>query len=192
MNNVSFTSRLNFVDSGSFNKIINSIGAKNTVNFPWTVKESVLADKAVTTNIFDCVAFGLTDGSQVLLMHICPTVERNKSFAKIEKFILNKINIFNENLQGFILGGKYHNLNSPNSIKMFDKFEKFLEKYNIPYSKFKGGPFKNDVAYITSKDEWIISNDVITPDLKNLPAESVLHKIFDDIKISKTDELVWT
>ena len=37
----------------AFNKEVH-YGKKNYVNYPWTVKQSVMADKAATTEIYDC------------------------------------------------------------------------------------------------------------------------------------------
>jgi HKD family nuclease len=191
MDKISFTSGIRFIDGNNFNRVVSYINPKNAVNFPWTIKESVLAKDAYTTKVLDCTVSGLTNGQQVLLMHICPTLAKNRVFSKIERFILNNIDVRDKNLQGFLLGGKYNNVNSPYSIKLFEKFENFFEKYKIPYSKFKGGPFENNVAYLSSIDEWLISNEIINENIKNLNPMSALKKIFNEVKISPTDNLIW-
>lgn len=191
-NKISFTSRIRLVPMSEFYETAFKIGEKKFVKEPWTIRESVLADSAYTTDILDCTVCGLSDGEKVLLTHICPTNPANDSFSKIEKFMLSKIDIANKYLQGFLLGSKPNNINSPNSTKLFDKFVEFMKKYEIPFSQFKGGPLENHVAYSSKTDEWIISNCTILgshikPYDKNpLP---LFERIFDDVKVSDLDEL---
>ncbi len=191
-NKISFTSRIKLVPLNEFYDTATNIGRKKFVNEPWTIKESVLADSAYTSDILDCTVCGLTDGEKVLLTHICPTNPSNRNFTKIEDFILKKVNIANKYLQGFILGSKPDNINSPNSTKLFDKFVEFMKKYDIPFSQFKGGVFENNVAYSSKTDEWIIGNSAITDGLKksyeNNPL-SLFNKIFDEVKVSDLDEI---
>lgn len=85
-------------------------------------------------NILDCTVCGLTDGHQVLLMHICPTNPKNKSFNLIERFIKDRICLDDSNLQGFILGSKLNNPETPLSEELFEKFVKFMKDYKIPFS----------------------------------------------------------
>jgi hypothetical protein len=193
MQNISFTSNIRLVSPNEYSKSISKISHKNFVDFPWTLKESVLADSAFTKDVFDCSVCGLTDGQDVLLMHLCPTSDKNKSFAKIEKFIEKKLWLGNPDLQGFILGGKFNNINSPRSIKLNESFEKFMIKHNIPYSLFRGGDFANNVSYSSKTDEWLISNELIKDDMKEVYKNplDILSRIFDKIKISKLDELSW-
>lgn len=73
MEKVSFTSRIRMVPLNEFRSAVANLPRKNFVSEPWTIKESVLADKAYTSDILDCTVCGLTDGQKVLLMHICPT-----------------------------------------------------------------------------------------------------------------------
>lgn len=152
-----------------------------------------MSHSAYTKDIFDCTVCGLTDGQQVLLNHICPTNPKNKSFSKIQKFISNKINLYNANWQGFILGSKPNNINSPMSSKLFEQFEKLLKNYEIPYSKFKGGVFENHCAYSSSKDEWIIGNCLISENMKATYKNPmmILRKIFDEVEIAPCDEVSW-
>ncbi len=192
-NKISFTSRIRLVPMNEFYNTAFKIGEKKFVKDPWTIKESVLADSAYTTDILDCTICGLTDGEKVLLTHICPTNPANDSFAKIEKFMLSKINVANKYLQGFLLGSKPNNINSPNSTKLFDKFVEFMKKYDIPFSQFKGGPFENHVAYSSRTDEWVISNCGITEGINRIYKQNPLplfDKIFDEVKVSDLDEIV--
>lgn len=192
MDNISFTSRIRLATLNEFYSANSRLGARKSVKEPWTIKESVLADGAYTSGIIDCTVCGLTDGAKVLLTHICPTNPKNKSFNRIEEFIINKINIFDKNLQGFILGSKPNNINSSNSTKLFDKFVEFMQKYDIPFSQFKGGLFENNVLYSSQKDEWIISNCAVTEGIKkiynNNPGK-LFNRFFDKVNISDLDEI---
>lgn len=188
--NISFTSRIRMVDINEYRNVIQGIPKQNFVNHPWTIKQSVLSDKAYTTDILDCTVFGLTDGQQVLLMHICPTIQENKNFNKIREFIEKKINLANPDLQGFILGQKRQ---YADSVNLFNNFVKLLKEHKIPFSMFKGGGLENHVAYSSVKDEWVIGNCLITQQIKQnfKYPQDVAKKIFDDVKISELDELSW-
>ena len=76
MNNLSFKSRIRPVSLEEFYPITNSIGRKGNVGYPWTLKESVLNDRAFTKGVIDCTVCGITDGDKVLMLHICPTIKK--------------------------------------------------------------------------------------------------------------------
>jgi len=171
------------------------VRGNHSVNAPWTVKETVCAPWAYTTGVFDCSVLGVTDGNRVLLMHICPTNSANSNWGKIEKFIVTNIKkrLNPECLQGLMLGSKFNNKYSPDSPKLFDFLAGVLNKLNIPYSKFKGGDYENNVLYDSLKDEWFIGNellDIASKDEFKTP-KNLANKIFDEVKISGNDELIW-
>lgn len=195
MDNISFQSRIKLTSRAEFSKFVNREFAQ--VNYPWTIKQTALSNKARTDGVYDCTAMGITDGDKVLLLHICPTDSRNQNFKKLEnkisESILSKLNP--DYLQGFILGSKKDNINSPFSSKLFEIMEGILKKLNIPYSKFKGGNYTNDIAYNSTKDEWIIGNELLdvitTKEAKFKTPQKAAEKIFDQIKIADCDELSW-
>lgn len=196
MNNISFQSRIRITSCDEFNSLVNK--EFKQVNYPWSIKETAYSPKARTDGVFDCTALGITDGSKVLLFHICPTNPKNKDFKLIAKKITENIkNLMNpEYLQGFILGGKEHNINSPRSFELFDIMEAVLKKLHIEYSKFKGGDFVNNVAYNSTNDEWIIGSNLlntISSSKENLfrTPKNAVEKIFGDVKIADCDELTW-
>ena len=192
MDNVSFQSRIKLTSMNAFDKEVR-YGKRNYVNYPWTVKQSVISDKAATTDIYDCTAAGFTDGLKVMLLHICPSMAENSNFKKIEKFITSKLDIDSPYLQGFILGSKNFNPNSPNSPKVFDFFLNFMDKRFIPFSFFRGGDYANNIAYSSLTDEWIIGSELlntVSKDVFKTPKNAV-EKIFEEVKISNCDELIW-
>ena len=170
MDNISFTSRIKLVSNEDFARLIPK-GTKS-VDFPWTISESVLGKSALTKDIYDCTSAGIVADGEVLLMHLSPNGGNYKTLNKVEKFITQKIN-------------------SPNSTKLFDKFEKLLNKHNIPYSKFKGGNYNNNIAYLGDKDTWLISNDVVdlTKSVYRNDKKQITNFMFDDVKISDNDVL---
>lgn len=195
MDNISFQSRIRITDRNGFRNIVNRQFAY--VNYPWTLKEGVCAQKARTDAVYDCTVFGVTDGEKVLMEHLCPTVKDNQDFHKIAASITEKIktHLNLNDLQGFILGSKPHNINSSKSTPLFDMLEELFIKLNIEYSKFKGGKYTNNVAYDSTKDEWIIGSEL----LDEIPSKETLfknpqkaaEKIFDEIKIANCDDLSW-
>lgn len=189
MDNISFTSRIKLVSNEDFARLIPK--ETKSVDFPWTISESVLGKSALTKDIYDCTSVGIVADGEVLLMHLSPNGGNYKTLNKVEKFITQKINLFSQNIQGFLIGSKKNNINSPNSTKLFDKFEKLLNKHNIPYSKFKGGNYNNNIAYLGDKDTWLISNDVVdlTKSVYRNDKKQVTKFMFDDVKISDNDVL---
>ena len=192
MDNISFKSRIKLVQTEDFVKLTQNKNMKS-VNYPWTIKESVKAPNALTTDIYDCTALGIVskDDNNVLLMHISPNGTDYKKINKIETFISKKINLLSDNLTGFIIGSKKNNINSPTSTKMFDKLSGILDKYNIPYTKFKGGNYSNDIAYSSKDDTWLVANDVVdlSKNVYNKNKKQILNFMFDEVKTAPNDNI---
>lgn len=192
MNNISFKSRIKLVQTEDFVKLTQNKNMKS-VNYPWTIKESVKAPNALTTDIYDCTALGIVskDDNNVLLMHISPNGTDYKKINKIETFISQKINLLSDNLTGFIIGSKKNNINSPTSTKMFDKLAGILDKYNISYTKFKGGNYFNNIAYSSKDDTWLVANDVVdlSKNVYNKNKKQILNFMFDEVKTAPNDNI---
>lgn len=192
MDNISFKSRIKLVQTEDFARLTQNKNMKS-VNYPWTIKESVKAPNALTTDIYDCTALGIVskDDNNVLLMHISPNGTDYKKFNKIETFISKKINLLSDNLTGFIIGSKKNNINSPTSTKMFDKLASILDKYNIPYTKFKGGNYSNNIAYSSKDDTWLVANDIVdlSKNVYNKNKKQILNFMFDEVKTAPNDNI---
>ena len=192
MDNISFKSRIKLVQTEDFVKLTQNKNIKS-VNYPWTIKESVKAPNALTTDIYDCTALGIVskDDNNVLLMHISPNGTDYKKINKIETFISKKINLLSDNLTGFIIGSKKNNINSPTSTKMFDKLAEILDKYQIPYTKLKGGNYSNNIAYSSKNDTWLVANDVVdlSKSVYNKNEKQILNFMFDEIKTAPNDNI---
>lgn len=186
-NKISFKSQIRLATPDEFRKIAGRIGCEKFVDYPWTIKQSVFSDSAYTKNVFDCTVCGITDGKNVLLTHICPTVIHNSNFSIIKDYIKSKINLKNPDLQGFLLGS-VNDTKNPLSRTIFMNFANFLENCKIPYSKFKGSRIENNIAYCASKDEWVISNPKITLETQK-DTKGLLNNIFEEIEICDLDTL---
>lgn len=193
MDNITFTSRIRPVTKAEFSRVVSSYGNKNFVGYPWTIKESVLSDKAFTKDIADCTVCGITDGLKVLLIHLCPTEKINFQFNKVTDFIKEKFNLNNPDLQAILVGGKPECTHGADSYKLFGMFEKFLEDSKIPFSKLKGGMGTKDVAYSSATDEWIVSNDVFKFPERNQfkTAQKAMEEVYNEVKIADCDEVRW-
>lgn len=191
INNISFTSAIRPV---TVNQFMNSARMScKSVDYPWTIRESVLSENAYTTNVMDCTVCGITDGSKVLMMHICPTNEMNKNFSKISKFIKDKISQMNPELQAVVIGGKPAYTHGKESYALFDKFTNLLTDLKIPFSKLKGGMGEKHVAYIRNSDEWLVASQMVErPQPYQLKSpEKELNKLFNEVDISELDEVRW-
>lgn len=193
MNNISFKSRIRPVGFCEFIKQTKGFEQKHYVNYPWTVKESVIANKSITRDVYDCTVCGITDGLKVLMMHICPTMRKNDNFSEIVEFIKNNINLNDQNLQGFLFGSVSHSADGK-SRALFTNFENFLKEHSISYSKIRGSRDVSDVAYSSEKDEWLIRNNArlgVSSKDDNNEALNFFKSNYDEVKISDLDEVCW-
>ena len=187
-NNLQFKSKIRPINYLEYREIIGRMGEKVEAKPPWTLAESVKDKNAFSTNIIDCTLCGLTNGQDVLMLHICPSIEKNKNFSKIEDFILKNFNVASYDTRGFLVGSQKNNMYSQFSDTLFQNFVNFMEKFEIPFSQFRGTKkVPAHVAYSSTRDEWLLSNPIVNPyrcDLESLKTS------FDDIKIDKGDELI--
>lgn len=187
MSEISFTSAIRPVSLRDFSSAVTKIGSKHSVNYPWTINESIKAQAAYTTNICDCTMLGISDGENVLMMHICPTVEQNHNLFSLKQFIARHINLKNTNLEGMLIGSKMNK----KSQEIYEKLSNLLQNFKIPYSELKIGKDPIKTAYSSQTDEWIVSSPYIDKLLKKgTEPLSVLNSTFEKVKIADTDEVV--
>lgn len=180
---ISFTSAIRPVSVSRFLKETADIPLSNRIYAPWTEKQIIKKNAALTENVYDCSAGGITNGKEVVMFHIC-TGKENNNFKSIENNILEKIKSF-KNPQGFLLGSVAYFKESP---KLFKKFQKFMEKNNIPYSMFKGNKTYTHIAYNGVNDEWLISNPVFS-NTGLSPIKELLKDSFEKFHICEKDFL---
>ena len=186
MFNLSFKSTIRPTSIQEYN-ITTPKDKKYYVAHPWTVKETVFAEKAYTKNVLDCVVCGITDGAKVLLLHICPTHENNQDFSKIAKYIKEKIDLTNPDLQAILVGGQSPEKADKRSFVLWDNFTKLLNDFKIPFSELKGGRGEKHVSYSSLNDEWVIASDSYDNNAQS--ANESLNKMFDKVVLSEEDEL---
>ena len=190
MDNISFKSGIRPVTTAHFNQVASTIGSKYAVNYPWTVKQTIKAPAAYTRYVFDCTVLGLTDGENVTMLHICPTKEENKDFQKIKDYLLQKIDLYNPNLQALLFGSQNDKILTL-SANLYNNLCNFIKKYNIPLTEIAKAKEYADIAYQAKTDEWIISSHSINENIsKGKSSEDALKETFQKISISELDEIV--
>ena len=186
--NITFTSLIRPIKSNLFYDIAFGMPKKNSVNYPWTVSQSVCAPQAYTTGVIDCTMCGITDGKDVFMMHICPTRKENSNFTTIKQFLLNKINFNNKDLSALVVGGRYYP-HSNNSYKLFDNIVNFLKSKKVPTTTLKGKDIYEgvDILYRQQNDEWLISSKYLDNFINKEAPGVVLKKMFPEINVSDCD-----
>lgn len=186
MDSISFTSKLKPLTLSEFGQIKSRIGSKNSVDFPWTINQTVKAKDVYTTNVIDCSACLLTNGQEAVMLHLTPDIEVNHAFSLVLSFLRNKIDLADKNLQAVLIGSKNHK----KSQDIYNKFKEMLKGLNIPFSEFKNGKTPTSIAYKTSSDEVYITNNTIDKLLKkNIKASDTLNASFENLTISSCDEI---
>ncbi len=185
--NISFKSTFRPATRLEFSKVASRIPEKCFVDFPWTINESVKAASAKTNMVFDCSMLGITDGQEVFMLHLCPTIKENLDFNKIKDFILKKIKINNPNLQAVLIGSQRI---QDNSSRLNNFLYNLTKEWNIPCSVFKTNKDPVNIAYFSETDEWIISSYEIEKSLlrNNLSSKNIFKKEFENVQLSNLDE----
>ena len=191
-NNISFTSLIKPVGFGTFHTITARMPKSSYVAYPWTLKESALATDVFTKSVSDCSVYVISDGQKAKMYHICPGCEDAKEFTKIESDIESNFDLASDNIEAFILGAKPPYKVGESSYDLFEKFEKFTEKYNIPTTILKGGSGERSFAYSSTTDTLYIANtepfnrssDPLTSPL------DILRNWFDKVVIHPKDNVI--
>ena len=145
-----------------------------------------------TKSVSDCSVYVISDGQKAKMYHICPGCEDAKEFTKIESDIESNFDLASEDVEAFILGAKPPYKVGESSYELFEKFEKFTEKYNIPTTILKGGSGERSFAYSSTTDTLYIANtepfnrssDPLTSPL------DILRNWFDKVVIHPKDNVI--
>ena len=186
MADISFTSVIKPVSSGTFNKMTSDI--HNNVNL-WNLNGAKKGISAKTDRIMDCTALGITDGKDVFIMHIIPDLSSNNTYFKtIANKIKDTMDMTSGYLQAILVGSKSYSLQSQIG---YNNFARFLKENKIPYSELKGGDTVHKIAYKSKTDEWLVSNNDIDSLIQSGETDSkkLLEIGFDKVRICKLDEL---
>lgn len=193
INNFSFGSSIKLTTrSGVLNEIID-FQHKPTINYPWSIHQTLKAPQAYTDGIQDCTAGGILVGENkdnikdVVMFHICPDTPDNKDFNLIKETLLKKIG--NDTpIQGFLLGSRNA---FKESAMMFSNLENFIKQtLKIPYTKMQGLKLVEkdnyaDIAYDKIKNQWTIFVEELNPFKSDI--EENLRGHFNDVFICEKD-----
>ena len=152
-NNLTFQSKIKFIDSGVFKEKISKLNPKiHEVGYPWNPDTMKKGKNLFTTSIMDCIAGGVVDNNSVTMFHMCTLNQAQAKKNRLKGFdiknfgrrLLEKIDLTKENLHGFILGGFQMEENSKYNVNKLRKIKKVFEENQIPYSIFGA---RRDVHY---------------------------------------------
>ena len=127
------------------------------------------------------------------MYHICPDCYDAKDFTKIESDIESNFDLASDDVEAFILGAKPPYKVGERSYELFEKFEKFTEKHNIPTTILKGGSGERAFAYSSTTDTLYIANtEPFNRDFKQLTSPlDVLNNWFDKVVIHSKDKVTF-
>lgn len=186
MAEISFTSKIIPLNPSDFNKATSAFCRDNFVDYPWTISCSRIGKDVFTHRICDCTSCLLTNGDKALLMHLLPSNKNNHYFNNVLEFLRNNIDLKDKNLQAVLIGSK----NTKQSQDIWKKFIDLLNYLKIPTTILKDGKSPTHLAYRTSTDEILISNEQIGKTLKReIDKKDALINGFHEVKISPFDEV---
>lgn len=189
-NNIYFRSKIRPTSITDFYNAAGDAYYNSSVNQPWTYKETIKSNKALTTDIYDCTAGGIVDieTGKVTLFHICPENKYNKDFDCIEKNIIGLSGLKN-NLRGFIIGSQSR---FADSKLIYEKLKYMMTKNGIPVSELREAKDnRTAIMYDSKNDEWLITNDEINNKIHNgeKNSEKILKTSFKEVNIDTGDEI---
>ena len=166
---------------------------RSYVAYPWTLKEAASASDVFTKSVSDCSVYVISDGQRAKMYHICPDCYDAKDFTKIESDIESNFDLASDDVEAFILGAKPPYKVGERSYELFEKFEKFTEKHNIPTTILKGGSGERAFAYSSTTDTLYIANtEPFNCDFKQLTSPlDVLNNWFDKVVIHSKDKVTF-
>ena len=184
MTDISFTSAITPVPLKLFNQKSSLLDKKSFVDFPWTIDESVKSMSAATKNVCDCSILGITDGTNVFLMHLSPENDLNHISYFIRQCIARNVDLKSDNLQGILIGSKP----TKKSQDLYNKLAAFLTEFRIPFSELKNAKDAVNVFYSSVTDGWLIASVSIDRFLKKgKSCEEIIKNTFKEVRISDLD-----
>ncbi len=175
LDNINFTSKIKLISMSSFNDKTKCLKPKiHEVGYPWNADTMKKGKKLFTTQILDCIAGGIIDNNSITMFHQCILNQKNAkkyrqqgfSISKLERRILEKIDLTKENLHAFILGGFQLEDNSKYNVRQLEKIKQIFEKLNIPYSIFAARRdvhfFGKFAAYYDNKEDTLYLSNSLT------------------------------
>lgn len=198
-NNVNFRSNINLIDSRKYFKVTEKLDfGVSFVNFPWTPKDIVKGQRAITEDIKSCTAGGIiVEGinkiREVVMFHLNPDLDDCKDFNKVEKALTEKIGTAKP-LQAFMVGSKKDDSFLKYSGEYFDDLWKnVISKFNVPTSFLKGIPMGGhlvDLCCDAPNDTWYVSCSV-RDEVPRFSSSRKSFTGFDVVQLSEKDHLTF-
>ncbi len=165
-NKISFGEKIKFIKQSEFNeKVKNLSKKKHYVGWPWTADTLKTGKNLYTDKDTDCIVVCIKDGGKYKLVHLGVYNQKKarnnnqKGFdiENVKRRLLDGLNLENENLHAYLMGGFQYNK------KITDKIREFFNELKIPFTEFTTrknvhnyGEFsylfsnKDDTLYITN------------------------------------------
>ena len=171
-NNISFGENIKFIKQSEFNEKVKGLSKKkHYVGWPWTADTLKVGKNLYTDKDTDCIVVCIKDGEKYKLAHLGIYNQKKaknnnqKGFdiENVKRRLLDGLNLENENIHAYIMGGFQYNK------KVTDKIRNFFNELNIPYTEFstrKNVHYYGSFSYFFSnKDDTLyISNSLTDAD----------------------------
>ena len=126
------------------------IGRKKYIDEPWTCRESITSDEAVTDAIQECTAVGIVGRKGISLNHLNPNNPRNRVTRFVNKTLSSQIEEQGEDAKAFLIGS----CEDYESRIQFKELDDFFTTRNIKHSKYKTG---SPVLYLSLDELSMVS-----------------------------------
>ena len=193
-NNISFTSKINFVPESVFSKYRYARGVYVDVAARKNLVCKVSNQNVWTDYICSCVSGAAinTKTKDIAGFHL---FHSKKIFQKCDEFLEDVFSFVPDADSALIIGGKDTRL-TPYSVKIFDKIAEEFKK-RIPnltiFERHKKLNSGSDICYFADRDEWLIntlySDNIFGFHAKDVLSQEELVNCFGKISIGDGDKL---
>jgi len=155
--NISFGEKIKFIKQSEFKEKVKGLSKKkHYVGWPWTADTLKTGKNLYTDEDTDCLVVAIKNGSKYKLAHLGIYNQKKarnnnqKGFCieNVKRRLLDGLNLENENLHAYIMGGFQYNK------KITEKLKNFFDDLKIPYTEFTT---RKDVHYY-GKYSYFFSN----------------------------------
>ena len=192
MNNISFTSNINFVSPRQFKKAVRLHSEYIPFENYAKGKFSSVTSNFHTTDIRTCTAGGVSGDKIVKGFHIKDSYENISNLSEICDTLVENIQSPFKNV--LLIGSKEFHF-APYSRKIFTQLKDFFmnKSENLSFFEaFTDTRAEANIHYSLQKDTWTINAQIFDPEKENyysiLNKEDLL-KSFKNISIGKNDKL---
>ncbi len=113
-----------------------TLGRKNYVDEPWTLKQSITEDTIATDCIRECTVVGIKGKNGVTINHLNPNNPENYDLKPVADALAKQIQAQGKDAKAFMLGSV--EIDTKSNYQFWKLYE-ILEKMGIPFSAYKTG-----------------------------------------------------